>query len=100
MHHELIPFDYPLYCPYLPLIIIKYVDPVSDLQPVPPVLRLRSLRNQPLIARPLVSEPHFHHKHVTIFYNEFFQCHLELVNYKQRLSVSRGYLAAIGCRLV
>ena len=81
VHHKLVPLDDPLYNPYLPLIIVKYVDPVSHLESLPPILdHLRRLRNDPtsfeLIAGPLVSEPHLHHKHIAIFYYEFFQCHL------------------------
>ena len=73
VNHELVPLDDSLYYPYLPLVVVKYVNPVSDLQTLPPVLRLRSLWDPfELIARPLVSKAHLHHEYVAIFYNKFF----------------------------
>ena len=73
MYHKLVSLDDSLYYPNLPLVVVKYINPVSNLQTLPPVLRLRSLWDPfELIARPLVSKPHLNHEHVAIFDNKFF----------------------------
>ena len=84
VNHKLVTFDYSLYYANLPLVIVKYINPISDLQTFPPVLCLRSLWDSfELIARPLVSKPHLHHEHVAIFDNKFFKSHFKLVNYNE-----------------
>jgi hypothetical protein len=73
VNHELVSFDDPLNDSYLPLVIVKYVYPVSHLQYIPPILHLRRLRDPfELIARPLVSEPHLYHEDIAILDNKFF----------------------------
>jgi hypothetical protein len=102
VNHKLVPLDDSLYYPYLPLVVVKYINSVSDLQTFPPVLCLRSLWDPfELIARPLISKPHLNHEYVAIFDNKFFKSHLKLFNYNERLDAFSGpYSTAIGYHLI
>jgi hypothetical protein len=69
------------YPPDLPLIVVQDVYPVSHLEVLPvSLLLLIAFSLLPVIvkvARPLVTELHFHHEYIAVFDNELLQRHLQ-----------------------
>lgn len=87
MHHELFSFDYSLHYTDLPLVIVIYIDPVTDLKSLPPVTLSQHSRGTQVhsVSGPIVTETHFYHKYVTIFHYEVLQRAIQFLNYRNGL---------------
>ena len=81
MNHKLLPLYNPLNNSNLPFIVVKYVDPVPHTKTLAPIhLPSNFIKTSrfKLVSGPFVPKPHFNHKDITIFDDEFFQSHLKL----------------------